>query len=59
MIADAFVALTSDRPYRAPLRIDAALGVIEKNKRVQFDPRLVPLFTTVVSEEPKSSSLQA
>ena len=24
-----------------------------------LDPRLVPLFTTVVSEEPKSSSLQA
>ena len=59
MIADAFVAMTSDRPYRPSLTTDEALEVIEKNKGVQFDPRLVPLVTTVVSEEPKSSSLQA
>ena len=58
MIADAFVALISDRPYRPSLTTDEALEVIEKNSGIQFDPTLIPLFTILVSEDLKSSSLQ-
>ena len=58
MIADAFVAMTSERPYRTALTPDETLGVIEKNKGVQFDPKLVHPFITVVSEDLKSSPLR-
>lgn len=51
MIADAFVALTSDRPYRSALPIKQALGIIKRNKGRQFDPQLVPHFTNVVKED--------
>ena len=54
MVADAFVAMTSDRPYRAALTINEAVGIIRKNKGRQFDPKLVHLFITVVSEELKT-----
>jgi putative nucleotidyltransferase with HDIG domain len=51
MIADAFVALTNDRPYRAALPTNKALGIIKRNKRRQFDPQLVPHFINVVKED--------
>lgn len=39
-IADAFDAMTSNRPYRRGMGIDAALGVIEGGLGTQFDPAL-------------------
>jgi len=57
MIADAFVAMTSERPYRAALTVNEALGIINENQGTQFDPTLVPLFNTVVAEDLPSSSL--
>ena len=51
MIADAFVAMTTDRPYRAAFPIKKALGIIKQNKGRQFDPQLVPHFTNVVKED--------
>ena len=40
-VADAWHAMTGDRPYRSALPIETALGELIRNKRRQFDPRIV------------------
>jgi diguanylate cyclase (GGDEF)-like protein len=49
-IADAFDAMTSDRPYRAGLSISAALKEITNNIGTQFDPTIAKLFIRLVLE---------
>lgn len=39
--ADAFDAMTTDRPYRPALTIDQAVIELHKNSGTQFDPRVV------------------
>jgi HD-GYP domain-containing protein (c-di-GMP phosphodiesterase class II) len=36
-VADAFDAMTSARPYRVPLRLDAALMELKEHTDTQFD----------------------
>lgn len=43
-LADAYDAMTSDRPYREALSHEAALREIEKNAGTQFDPVLAEKF---------------
>ena len=43
-IADAFSAMTMDRPYRAGLTVEEALHRIEAGAGTQFDPELARLF---------------
>jgi putative nucleotidyltransferase with HDIG domain len=43
-IADAFDAMTSDRPYRPALSRDEALAEVERCAGTQFDPALVRIF---------------
>ena len=43
-IVDAFDAMTTDRPYRKALEIEAALHEIRKHKGTQFDPDLADIF---------------
>ncbi|MGD9910407.1 MAG: HD domain-containing phosphohydrolase [Candidatus Izemoplasmatales bacterium] len=43
-IADAFDAMTSDRPYRKALTIQEALNEIEKHAGTQFDPVIAVKF---------------
>jgi HD-GYP domain-containing protein (c-di-GMP phosphodiesterase class II) len=50
-IADAYVAMTTDRPYREALTKDAAMGELVKLTGTHFDPEIVEVFQTVVSEE--------
>jgi HD-GYP domain-containing protein (c-di-GMP phosphodiesterase class II) len=38
---DAFNAMTTDRPYRAALPLDTALGELAANRGTQFDPAVV------------------
>jgi putative two-component system response regulator len=40
-VADAFDAMTSDRPYRAAIAVDEALSVISSEASIQFDPGVV------------------
>jgi putative nucleotidyltransferase with HDIG domain len=43
-VADAFDAMTSDRPYRRALSTDAALAELQESKGSQFDPVVVEAF---------------
>jgi len=44
LLADAYDAMTNDRPHRKGMPVERALEILEENKRTQFDPDLVDLF---------------
>ena len=44
LVCDAFDAMTTDRPYRGALPIEAALRELERHAGTQFDPRVVDVF---------------
>jgi HD-GYP domain-containing protein (c-di-GMP phosphodiesterase class II) len=46
-IADAFDAMTSDRPYRKALLPESAVNEIKKHSGTQFDPKVVEAFLQV------------
>ena len=43
-VVDAFDAMTTDRPYRPALSVDAAVGELERMAGTQFDPEVVRVF---------------
>jgi putative nucleotidyltransferase with HDIG domain len=47
-VADAYNAMTSDRPYRAALSREAAVRELHDNSGTQFDPVIVSAFVTVL-----------
>lgn len=47
-VADAFDAMTTDRPYRKGLSVEYAAEQIEKNAGTQFDPNLAHIFAELV-----------
>lgn len=47
-IADAYDAMTSDRPYRKAMSPKKAVIELTKNADIQFDPHLVPKFVQVL-----------
>jgi HD-GYP domain-containing protein (c-di-GMP phosphodiesterase class II) len=49
-VADAFDAMTSDRPYRPALRRDEALAELERCSGTQFDPEIVRVFLELSTE---------
>jgi HD-GYP domain-containing protein (c-di-GMP phosphodiesterase class II) len=49
-IADAFDAMTSDRPYRRALSFEIAIAELRDNAGTQFDPELVKVFLQVIDE---------
>lgn len=50
-VADAFDAMTSERPYRNALSKSAAVEEIRRNAGTQFDPMIAELFIEKVLEE--------
>jgi hypothetical protein len=52
LVADAFDALTTDRPYRRARRPRAALDEIIANKGTQFCPKVVAALERIYREEP-------
>jgi len=48
-VADSFDAMTSKRPYRAPLSTEAAMAEIRANAGTQFDPVLAGVFVDVMN----------
>ena len=49
--ADAFSAMTLDRPYRAGMSLEAALAEIVRGAGSQFDPRLARVFIATMRGE--------
>jgi putative nucleotidyltransferase with HDIG domain len=50
-LADSFDAMMTDRPYRARLPIDQALGDLRRNAGTQFDPTVVVSFCRILLKE--------
>jgi HD-GYP domain-containing protein (c-di-GMP phosphodiesterase class II) len=44
MMADAFDAMTSDRPYRSGMPLEEALSEIRRCEGTQFDPTVASAF---------------
>jgi HD-GYP domain-containing protein (c-di-GMP phosphodiesterase class II) len=51
-IADAFDAMTNDRPYRPALPMEQALAAIAEGAGTQFDPELVEAFLALMRHAP-------
>lgn len=49
MIADTIDAMTTDRPYRKALGVEAVVAELDKHRATQFDPRLVDCVMNSVS----------
>ena len=49
-LADVFDALTNDRIYRKALSLEETLAEIERQRELQFDPKLVDAFLRVTRE---------
>jgi HD-GYP domain-containing protein (c-di-GMP phosphodiesterase class II) len=49
-VADAFDAMTSDRPYRKALTLEIAIAELSENSGTQFDPAIVEVFTAILEE---------
>jgi putative nucleotidyltransferase with HDIG domain len=54
-VADAYDAMTSDRPYRTGMPVENALAIIEEGKGTQWDPHFAELFIQIISREKKLS----
>lgn len=50
-LADAYSAMTTDRPYRKGLTIEQAVDQIERGAGTQFDPDLAREFVTMLTGE--------
>jgi diguanylate cyclase (GGDEF)-like protein len=55
-IADAFDAMTNDRPYRKALSRDEAIEEIKREAGSQFDPTLAKLFIEILKSDNKSEA---
>ena len=49
--ADAYCAMTGERPYRPPLTSSAAIAELERCRGTQFDPRVVDALIAVLATE--------
>jgi diguanylate cyclase (GGDEF)-like protein len=52
LVADAFDAMTTERPYRGALSVQAALGELRDLAGRQFDPLVVSALETCLAAEP-------
>ena len=50
-VADAFDAMTSDRPYRKAMSDEVAFEELQKNKNVQFDAAIVDAFANAYNKK--------
>jgi HD-GYP domain-containing protein (c-di-GMP phosphodiesterase class II) len=53
LVADAFDALTTDRPYRAARTVAEALAEIRAHSGTQFCPRVVAALDRIQREQPE------
>ncbi|MDP4088656.1 MAG: diguanylate cyclase [Bacillota bacterium] len=50
-VADAYDAMTEDRPYRKGMSKEKAIEEIVRNSGTQFDPEMAEIFVDIVSKE--------
>lgn len=50
-IADAFDAMTTERPYRKALTLQEAIKELSRCSGTQFDPKLVEIMISIIQEE--------
>ena len=50
-VADAFEAMTSDRPYRKAMHQDTAVSILETQRGIQFDPEIIDAFFSALRTE--------
>jgi len=50
-VADAYDAMTSDRPYRKGMQVEKALSILEEGSGTQWDPQFAGIFIRWVREE--------
>jgi HD-GYP domain-containing protein (c-di-GMP phosphodiesterase class II) len=55
-VADAFDAMTSDRPYRNRLTLTEAIKEIENNLGTQFDPEIGKCFIGIIRNDESTAS---
>ena len=69
-MADAYDAMTSDRPYRKGMPSKKALDEIQERSGTQFDPEVVDVFSRIITRseeeiydklhlEPRSDNAEA
>jgi diguanylate cyclase (GGDEF)-like protein/putative nucleotidyltransferase with HDIG domain len=58
LVADAFDAMTSDRPYRGALTVEAAIDQLRRNAGRQFDPRCVEAFQEYLADRPELATAE-
>ncbi len=51
-VADAYDAMTSDRPYRKALSLEEAIDELRENAGTQFDPEVVAAFVSILQDLP-------
>lgn len=56
-VADAFDAMTTDRPYRRGMDFPTAIFEIRRNSGSQFDPAVVDAFIDALAEKRESSPI--
>ena len=49
-VADAFDAITTDRPYRARLSVSEAMALMERESGRQFDPEILRVFLALAPD---------
>lgn len=54
-VADAYAAMTTDRPYRAAMSTDEAVAEMRRAAGTQFDPQVVEAFVGVLEAEARKS----
>jgi HD-GYP domain-containing protein (c-di-GMP phosphodiesterase class II) len=59
MISDTTDAMTTDRPYRKRLPVEAVISELQKHRGTQFDPKLVDLVVNSVTIRRTIAQLQA
>ncbi len=50
-VVDTFDAMTTDRPYRAALPMEAAIAELRRCAGTQFDPEIVEIFIRILKKE--------
>ncbi len=56
-VADAFGAMTTNRPYRKSLSVEQAIAELRKYKGIQFDPEIVDIFLAVLEKQSESGDV--